>query len=258
MVRGFAVLLAVYLVVVYALPWPAAVKPAGRHVTGLFLATIAGSILEPIPAAALVLIAITLTALTGALTMDQALGGYADRTVWLVMSAFFLSRALINTGLARRIALTFVRWFGKTSLGVCYSLGLSDFVLAGMIPANGARAGGVIRPIGKAIAEIYGSTPGAHREPARVVFIHGRVSIRMRFHGDVLHRPSQQSAGGALRGGLWIQRHVGELVRRGHRAGSTVACGDPLGGDEAQSAGAETHARSGRVRTRRNRNHGSH
>ncbi len=160
MVRGFAVLLVVYLVVVYALPWSAAVKPSGRHVTGLFLATIAGSILEPIPAAALVLIAITLAGLSGALTMDQALGGYADRTVWLVMSAFFLSRALINTGLARRIALTFVRWFGKTSLGVCYSLGLSDFVLAGMIPANGARAGGVIRPIGKAIAEIYGSTPG--------------------------------------------------------------------------------------------------
>jgi DASS family divalent anion:Na+ symporter len=160
MARGFAVLLVVYLVVVYALPWSAAVKPSGRHVTGLFLATIAGSILEPIPAAALVLIAITLAGLTGALTMDQALGGYADRTVWLVMSAFFLSRALINTGLARRIALTFVRWFGKTSLGVCYSLGLSDFVLAGMIPANGARAGGVIRPIGKAIAEIYGSTPG--------------------------------------------------------------------------------------------------
>jgi DASS family divalent anion:Na+ symporter len=93
--------------------------------------------------------------------MEQALGGYADRTVWLVMTAFFLARALMNTGLARRIALTFVRWFGKSSLGVCYSLGLSDFVLAGMIPANGARAGGVIRPIAKSIAEIYGSTPGA-------------------------------------------------------------------------------------------------
>lgn len=158
--RGFALLIAVYLFVVYALPWSAAVKPGGKQVTGFFLATIAGSIVEPLPAAALVLIALTLAALSGALTMDQALGGYADRTVWLVLTAFFLSRALINTGLARRIALTFVRWFGKSSLGVCYSLGLSDFVLAGMIPANGARAGGVIRPIGKAIAEIYGSTPG--------------------------------------------------------------------------------------------------
>src|SRR5262249_20856893 len=108
-----------------------------------------------------VLIAVTLSAVMRILPIDQALGGYSDRTVWVVMTAFFLSRGLINTGLARRIALTFVRLFGKSSLGVCYSLGLSDFVLAAMIPANGARAGGVILPIGRSIAEIYGSKPGA-------------------------------------------------------------------------------------------------
>jgi len=160
-VRGFALLLAVYLVVVYLIPKPAVVKIEGWRLTGIFLATIVGSVVEPIPAAALILIAITLAAIFRILPIDQALGGYADRTVWLVMTAFFLSRGLINTGLARRIALNFVRWFGKTSLGVCYSLGLSDFVLAAMIPANGARAGGVILPIGRSIAEIYGSKPGA-------------------------------------------------------------------------------------------------
>ncbi|MEQ1948316.1 MAG: DASS family sodium-coupled anion symporter [Bryobacteraceae bacterium] len=160
MLRGFALLAAVYALVVYGIHWPASIKPEGPKVAGLFLATIVGSVIEPIPAAALVLIAVTLAGLTGVMTMGQALAGYSDGTVWLVMTAFFLSRGLINTGLARRIALNFVRLFGRTSLGVCYSLGLSDFVLAGMIPANGARAGGVIRPIGKAIAEIYGSTPG--------------------------------------------------------------------------------------------------
>jgi divalent anion:Na+ symporter, DASS family len=158
--RGFALLVAVYFAVVYLVPWSSSIKAGGPKLAGLFLATIVGSVIEPVPAAALVLIAVTLSAVFGVLPIDQALGGYADRTVWLVMTAFFLSRALINVGLARRIALTFVRLFGKSSLGVCYSLGLSDFVLAAMIPANGARAGGVIRPIGRAIAEIYGSTPG--------------------------------------------------------------------------------------------------
>ncbi len=158
--RGFALLAVVYLIVVYTIPWPSTIKPGGAQLTGLFLATIVGYIIEPIPAAALVLIAITISAITGLLPIEQALTGYSDRTVWLVMTAFFLSRALINTGLARRIALTFVRLFGQSSLGVCYSLGLSDFVLAAMIPANGARAGGVIRPIARSIAEIYGSTAG--------------------------------------------------------------------------------------------------
>jgi len=75
------------------------------------------------------------------------------------MAAFFISRALLNTGLARRIALLFVRTFGTSSVGVCYSLGLSDTLLASIIPSNAARSGGVTLPITRSIAELYGSTP---------------------------------------------------------------------------------------------------
>jgi DASS family divalent anion:Na+ symporter len=159
--KGFALLIAVYLVVVYVVPRPAGVKPEGWRLTGIFLAAIVGSISQPIPGGALILLAITLAAMFGGLTVEQALAGYADKSVWLVMAAFFISRALINTGLARRIALFFVRAFGKSSLGVTYSLALSDCVLAGMIPSNGARSGGIILPIARSIAELYGSKPGA-------------------------------------------------------------------------------------------------
>jgi DASS family divalent anion:Na+ symporter len=95
------------------------------------------------------------------LTLARALSGYADPTVWLVLAAFFISRALINTGLARRIALIFVRLFGRNSVGICYALGLSDMVLASVIPSSAARSGGVILPIVRSIAELYGSRPGA-------------------------------------------------------------------------------------------------
>ncbi len=107
------------------------------------------------------LIAVTLAAAFGGLTIKQALEGYADPSVWLVQAAFFISNALIGTGLARRIALFFVRVFGKSSLGISYALTLSDLVLAPAIPANGARSGGVILPIVRSISELYGSTPGA-------------------------------------------------------------------------------------------------
>src|SRR4030095_3845933 len=85
---------------------------------------------------------------------------YSDSPVWLVMAAFFIARSLINTGLARRIALFFVRLFGRSSLGVCYALSMSDMMLATIIPSNGARSGGVILPIVRSIAELYGSRPG--------------------------------------------------------------------------------------------------
>jgi DASS family divalent anion:Na+ symporter len=156
----FASLIALYLVVVYAIPRPEAVQPAGWRLLGIFLATVLGLILQPIPGGALVLLAVTLGATIGGLTIQEALGGYGDPTVWLVMAAFFISRALINTGLARRIALFFVRLFGRSSLGVCYALSLSDMVLASIIPSNGARSGGVILPILRSIAELYGSLPG--------------------------------------------------------------------------------------------------
>ncbi len=142
-------------------PRPGALAPSAWRLTGIFLATIGGLMLHPIPGGALVLVAVTLAALFGGLTVQQALGGYADPTVWLVMAAFFISNALIKTGLARRIALVFVRAVGKSSLGVSYALSLTDAVLAGIIPSNAARSGGVVLPIARAIAELYGSQPGA-------------------------------------------------------------------------------------------------
>jgi DASS family divalent anion:Na+ symporter len=159
--RGLLLLVAVYCFVVYLIPKPESVKPEGWRLLGIFIATIVGSITQPLPGGALVLIAIAMSALLGCLKIQEALSGYADTSVWLVMAAFFISRSLLNTGLARRIALSFVRLFGKSSLGISYSLALSDFMLAGIIPSNGARSGGVVLPIVRSIAELYGSRPGS-------------------------------------------------------------------------------------------------
>ncbi|MCC7234852.1 MAG: DASS family sodium-coupled anion symporter [Bryobacterales bacterium] len=155
----FAAVAAVYLAIQFVLPKPASVTVEGWRLVGIFGATIAGLILQPIPGGALVLLAVTLSAAFGGLTIAQALSGYGDPTVWLVMAAFFISRALINTGLARRIALFFVRACGRSSLGISYALSLSDMVLASIIPSNGARSGGVVLPIMRSIAELYDSHP---------------------------------------------------------------------------------------------------
>ena len=156
-----ALLLLLCVAIGWLTPRPAAIQPEGWRLLGIFVATVVGLILQPIPGGALVLLAVTLASIWGGLTIQQALSGYGDPTVWLVMAAFFISRALIKTGLARRIALVFVRLIGNSSLGVCYALSLSDMVLATIIPSNAARSGGVILPILRSIAELYGSLPGA-------------------------------------------------------------------------------------------------
>ncbi len=154
-------LLAVSFGIGWLVPRPAAISVEGWRLFGIFVGTMLGLMLQPIAGGALVLMALTLAVLTGGFTLEKALAGYADPSVWLVMGAFMISRALIKTGLARRIALIFVRAFGKNSLGVSYSLVFSDMVLATAIPSNAARSGGVILPILRSIAELYGSKPGA-------------------------------------------------------------------------------------------------
>jgi DASS family divalent anion:Na+ symporter len=146
--------------VILIAPRPEVIKPEGWRLLGIFVGAIAGLIMQPIPGGAVVLIAVTLAGVFGGLTPGQTLSGYGDPTSWLVMVAFFIARALIKTGLARRIALFFVRLVGGTSLGICYALTFSDVCLSAVIPSNAARSGGVTLPILRSLCEIYGSTPG--------------------------------------------------------------------------------------------------
>jgi DASS family divalent anion:Na+ symporter len=98
--------------------------------------------------------------LSGVQPVAKALAGYGDPIVWLVLAAFFMSRGMIKTGLGRRIAFLLIRAMGKRSLGLGYSLALAEFTLAAFIPSNVARAGGIVFPIAKSLAEASGSQPG--------------------------------------------------------------------------------------------------
>jgi DASS family divalent anion:Na+ symporter len=158
---GLAACLAIYALVGHVLPAPPDVSPSGWRITGVFLATIAGLMLRPLPGAVVVLLGICGLGLVGNLTMGQALAGFASPSAWLVVTAMLMSRALRDTGVARRIALLFVRTVGGTSLGVSYALVMTDVVLAGSIPTITARNAGIVLPVGLAISELYGSTPGA-------------------------------------------------------------------------------------------------
>lgn len=145
---------------VWLLPAPDGITPQSWRLLAIFVATIAGLIIQPMPGGAMVLMGVSAVALTGALPVREALGGYADPIVWMVLAAFFISRAMIKTGLGRRIALLFIRAIGHHSLGLGYALVSTDFLLASIIPSNAARSGGVIFPIAKSLSEAYESRPG--------------------------------------------------------------------------------------------------
>ena len=65
----------------------------------IFTATIVGFILRPWPTGIIALFGIVAAVATSSITMVQALGGYAEANVWLIVAAVFFSRGIINSGL---------------------------------------------------------------------------------------------------------------------------------------------------------------
>ena len=146
-------------IVLWFIPEPEGVDPRAWHLLAIFVATIVGIISKPLPMGAVAMLGVTVTALTGTLTIGQSLSGFGNSVIWLIVIAFFISRGFIKTGLGARIAYLFMSAFGKKSLGLAYSMIATDLVLAPAIPSNTARSGGVIFPILRSIAKSYGSEP---------------------------------------------------------------------------------------------------
>jgi DASS family divalent anion:Na+ symporter len=146
--------------VLLLLPLPAGVTASGWRLFAIFVATILGLILQPLPLGAIALTGVVAASMSGALAPGQALSGYADPLVWMVLAAFCMARGMIKTGVGRRIALWFIRAIGHSSIGLGYSVVASDMLLGMVVPSNGARVGGIIFPIVKSLAVAYESTPG--------------------------------------------------------------------------------------------------
>ncbi|MGQ9694660.1 MAG: anion permease [Thermodesulfobacteriota bacterium] len=166
--------------IIWFLPIPAGVKKEAWHLLAIFVGTIFGLILTPLPMGAVVIIGVMMTALTGTLKVTQSLSGFANSTVWLIVAAFLVARGFIKTGLGRRIAYLFIRAFGRKTLGLAYSIVASELVLSPATPSNTARAGGVIFPIVRSLANTFGSEPG---ETARKI---GSFLMKMEFQATVI------------------------------------------------------------------------
>jgi len=150
--------------VIWFVPPPEGVTPEAWQLLAIFVATVVGFIAKPLPMGAVAIIGITATVLTGTLTINDALSGFSNSTIWLIAAAFFISRAVIKTGLGARVAYHFMKLLGQKTLGLSYGLGCADLLLAPAMPSNTARQGGIIMPLVRAVAEAYGSDPAKGTE----------------------------------------------------------------------------------------------
>jgi len=176
--RGLLVLAVV--VILWLLPVPAKLTPVSWHLFAIFAGVILGLILQPLPMGAIVILGLSVAAITRVLAPADILSGFANTVVWLIVSAFMFARGFIRTGLGRRIAYTLIKAFGGTSLGLAYSVLVSDLVISPATPSNTARGGGIIFPIVRSLAEALGSKPGSTADKI------GSFLMLSEFHGNLI------------------------------------------------------------------------
>jgi len=139
-------------------PVPAGLTAQAWHLFAVFVSAILAVLLGVFPLLTSTMLAAAAVVLTGTITPAQAFAGFANPSVLLVVIAFLVAQAVVKSGLGRRISLFMVSRFGRSSMGLAYSIVLTDALIAPAFPSNTAR-GGVLFPIVLSVSEGSGSQP---------------------------------------------------------------------------------------------------
>jgi len=118
--------------------------PAWR-LFALFVAAIFSVIVGAFPILTASVLAAAAAVLSGLLTPAQAYAGFANSTILLIVMAFLVARAVVKCGLGQRLGHLVVSLFGKSTLGLSYSIFLVDGIIAPAFPSNTARGGVLYR-----------------------------------------------------------------------------------------------------------------
>jgi DASS family divalent anion:Na+ symporter len=151
-------------VALWLIPTPAGLTAASWHLFALFAAAILAVVSGALPILTASLLAVAVAVLAGVMSPSAAWSGFANGTILLIVVAFLVARAVVTCGLGERVGHLVVQLFGRSTLGLAYSLFLVDAVIAPAFPSNTARSG-VLYSLAVSLADTAGARPG---DPARV------------------------------------------------------------------------------------------
>jgi len=143
-------------VVLWFIPTPTGLETQAWHLFAIFITAIFAVIIKAMPIFTSSIIALAIVVLTGTLTTKQAYSGFSEDFILLIIVAFLIARGVIKSGLGKRIAFLIIKKFGKSSLGLAYSVIAADMFISPAFPSNTARSG-VLFPIVNALSTDSGS-----------------------------------------------------------------------------------------------------
>jgi len=197
-----AISLAIALII-WFIPPPGGLTPQAWHLFAIFASTILSVVVGAFPILTASVLAVAAAVLTGTLTADEAYDSFANPTIILIIVAFLVAHAVVKCGLGQRLGYRAISWFGKSTLGLSYTIFGVDALISPAFPSNTARSG-VLYPLVFSMAEAAGATP--EREDRR------RLGKFLMFSG---------MASLTLSSALWL----------------TAMAGNPLGAEIAKKSG---------------------
>ncbi|GKU80496.1 DASS family sodium-coupled anion symporter [Paenibacillus sp. L3-i20] len=159
---GIPVAIIVVLILLF-MPNPEGLDPAAQKSIAIFAGALIMWITTPIPIYLTSLLVILCLPLVGAVSSTKAaFGTLGFDVIWLMVSAFVLTSAMMKSNLGRRFSLWMVTAFGKTPTRTLAVLVLINFILAFFVPSTTARAT-LMMPIALILLEVYKAIPGKSR-----------------------------------------------------------------------------------------------
>ena len=145
--------------VLWFVPAPDGLGLDAWRLFALFAVAIMSVVVNAFPILTASVFAVAAAVLTNLLPAEKAYAGFANGTILLIVLAFLVARSVVKCGLGTRIGHLMVSLFGRSALGLSYSIFLVDTIIAPAFPSNTARSG-VIFPMAFSLADAAGARPG--------------------------------------------------------------------------------------------------
>ncbi|MCQ6268374.1 SLC13 family permease [Fictibacillus sp. WQ 8-8] len=138
---------------------PANVDYEPRATLAISTGAIALWVLEPIPFSMTAILILILLPVSGAVSMDLVLSGFASPAIFLILAGMMLACGLDQTLLGKRLAFQLLYWFGEKRGGILAGIILIPQIMAIFIPAAAVRTT-MLLPIVFSVFSILGIEKG--------------------------------------------------------------------------------------------------
>lgn len=149
-------------VLAWVIPTPAGLETETWHLFGICMSLLCGLIFKPFSEPVISLIIIGIGSFFVSFP-NSLFSGFAAQGVWFLLAVLLACGAFKKTGLGKRLAYILLSKFGKTrfgksSLGLGYTMMLCDLILSPATGSNTSRSA-IVFPIFRGVAESLGSYP---------------------------------------------------------------------------------------------------